>query len=108
MNEIVETPLPNKNESQMVVVALRPLPKILENKIKEGNERLRQIQQQTQSEVEEATIEVMELMGISREDGWFLDLDGMRFVQIAPESTSGNEDDVDDSKVVDEENSIED
>lgn len=80
MTEVVESEV--QNRSNVVIVDQRPLPKILARKIDEGNQRLNQVQQQIQQDIEEATLELMELMGISREDGWFLDLDGMRFVQL--------------------------
>lgn len=81
--QVVQTDLQkNQVPTQPVVVDERPLPKILVKQIEDGQARLAQVQQQIQRDITEATQEVMEMLGLANEEGWFLDMDRLRFVKV--------------------------
>lgn len=64
------------------VVEEMPLPKALVKQIEEANIKIRDLQQKLQDEITESTRELMTLMGIDNKDGWYLDLEKMRFVKV--------------------------
>lgn len=63
------------------------VPLALKHLINANNKLLRQYQQELFSEVQDANIQLMELMQLKSEDGWRLDLERMVYVrtEAAPE-----------------------
>ena len=59
-----------------------PLPKALVALINNSNRELQLAQQRLLNDVNESAQEIMEMMSLKREDGWLIDIEGLRFVRI--------------------------
>ena len=64
-----------------------PLPLALHQLIKLHNEKVREYQQIALLEIQRASMELMEMMNLSPNDGWKLDMDNMKFVKVSTEQT---------------------
>lgn len=64
------------------IVDERPAPKALVSLIENGNRELQETQQRLMNEITTASNELLELMSLKQEDGWLLDIEGLRFVKV--------------------------
>lgn len=64
-----------------------PIPLAIRQLIELHNIRIREHQQKSLQEVQEASIELMLMMGLNPQDGWRLDMDTLKYVKI---SSDGN------------------
>ncbi len=69
--EIIEAPVP---------IAIRKLVDL-------HNTRIREYQQRSLQEIQDANIELMLMMGLSPQDGWRLDMETMKYIKVP---TDGN------------------
>lgn len=79
--EVIETNL-EPSRPQMGIVDEKPIPKLLNKQIDDANETLFNLQQKLQDEITESAMELMTLMGITPDQGWFLDVENRRFVKV--------------------------
>ena len=64
-----------------------PVPLALRQVIQLHNEKVREYQQIALLEIQRASMELMEMMSLSPNDGWKLDMDNMKFVKVSTEQT---------------------
>jgi len=65
-----------------------PVPLALRQVIQLHNEKVREYQQIALLEIQRASMELMEMMSLSPNDGWKLDMDNMKFVKVSTEQTT--------------------
>jgi hypothetical protein len=66
-----------------------PVPLAIRQLIELHNSRMREYQQRSLQELQDANIELMTLMGLFPQDGWRLDMESMKYVKIPTETTDG-------------------
>ena len=64
-----------------------PVPLALRQVIQLHNEKVREYQQIALLEIQRASMELMEMMSLSPNDGWKLDMDNMKFIKVSTEQT---------------------
>lgn len=64
-----------------------PVPLAIRQLIELHNTRIREYQQKSLQEIEDANIELMTMMGLLPQQGWRLDMESMKYVRV---STDGN------------------
>lgn len=68
-----------------------PLPLAIRQLIQLHNDKVREYQQVALNDIQRASIEIMNILGLRTDDGWRLDIDGMKFVKVPTEQpTDGN------------------
>jgi len=65
-----------------------PLPLAIQQLIELHNIRIREYQQKSLQEIQEASIELMLMMGLNPKDGWRLDMDNMKYVKVKQDGNS--------------------
>lgn len=65
-----------------------PVPLAIRQLIEFHNTRLREYQQKSLQELQDANIELMTLMGLLPQEGWRLDMESMKYIRIP--TTDGN------------------
>tara|TARA_S200002703_G_scaffold157696_3_gene166279 strand:- start:1038 stop:1313 length:276 start_codon:yes stop_codon:yes gene_type:complete len=79
VQEMQETQLP---QSQVQLVDERPLPRALVTLIQNSNRELQLTQQRLMNEITESSQELMDMLSLKQEEGWLLDIEGLRFVKV--------------------------
>jgi hypothetical protein len=64
-----------------------PVPLAIRQLVEVYNTRLREYQQKSLQEIQDANIELMLMMGLNPQDGWRLDMESMKYIKI---SSDGN------------------
>ncbi len=64
-----------------------PVPLAVRQLIDLHNTRIREYQQKSLQEIQDANIELMLMMGLSPQDGWRLDMETMKYIKVP---TDGN------------------
>jgi hypothetical protein len=64
-----------------------PVPLAIRQLIELHNSRIREYQQKSLREIQDASVELMSIIGLLPQDGWRLDVEGMKYVKV---STDGN------------------
>lgn len=64
-----------------------PVPLAIRQLIELHNTRIREYQQKSLQEIQDANIEIMLMMGLTPQEGWRLDMETMKYVKV---STDGN------------------
>lgn len=83
IQNIEQTELEQPDQPQSVeVIDEQPIPKALITIINNSNRELQETQQRLMNQVNECSAELMEMLSLRREDGWFLDVEGQRFVKV--------------------------
>ncbi len=77
-------PMPSQQQPQFQIVEERDLPRALVTLINNSNRELQQTQQRLMQEINDSANELMDLLALSREQGWLLDTEGLRFVRVEP------------------------
>jgi len=80
VQEVQETQLP---QQQIQIVDQRPLPKALVTLIQNSNRELQLTQQRLMNEITDSSQELMDMLSLKKEEGWLLDIEGLRFVRIS-------------------------
>jgi len=80
VQEVQESEQPQ--QVQVQIVDERPLPKALVTLIQNSNRELQQTQQRLMTQVTESSQELMNMLSLNQEDGWLLDIEGLRFVKV--------------------------
>ena len=62
-----------------------PLPLALRQLIQLHNEKVKEYQQIALLEIQRASLELMQLLNLSPNDGWKLDVENMKFVKVPTE-----------------------
>lgn len=78
----LETENTEPTQPQFTIVAENPIPKALATLINNSNRELEQTQARLVREINESASELMELLSLSQQDGWVLDIGGQRFVKV--------------------------
>ncbi len=79
VQEVQETQL---SQQQVQLVDERPLPKALVTLIQNSNRELQLTQQRLMNEITESSQELMDMLSLKQEEGWLLDIEGLRFVRV--------------------------
>jgi len=83
VQEVQETQLPQQPQQvQVELVDERPLPKALVTLIQDSNRELQATQQRLMNEITESSQELMDMLSLKQEEGWLLDIEGLRFVRV--------------------------
>jgi len=83
VQEVQETQLPQQPQQvQVELVDERPLPKALVTLIQNSNRELQLTQQRLMNEITESSQELMDMLSLKQEEGWLLDIEGLRFVRV--------------------------
>ena len=64
-----------------------PVPIAIRQLVDLHNTRIREYQQKSLQEIQDANIELMLMMGLSPQDGWRLDMETMKYIKVP---TDGN------------------
>jgi hypothetical protein len=64
-----------------------PVPLAIRQLVELHNTRIREYQQKSMQELQDANIELMTMMGLLPQQGWRLDMESMKYVRV---STDGN------------------
>jgi len=64
-----------------------PVPLAIRQLVELHNARIREYQQKSMQELQDANIELMTMMGLLPQQGWRLDMESMKYVRV---STDGN------------------
>jgi hypothetical protein len=64
-----------------------PVPIAIRQLVDLHNTRIREYQQRSLQELQDANIELMLMMGLSPQDGWRLDMETMKYIKVP---TDGN------------------
>lgn len=59
-----------------------PVPLVVRQLIELHNTRIREYQQKSLQEIQDANIELMIMMGLNPQDGWRLDMENMKYVKV--------------------------
>ena len=65
-----------------------PVPLAIRQLIELHNIRIREYQQKSLQELQDANVELMLMMGLLPQDGWRLDMESMKYIKIP--TTNGN------------------
>ena len=64
-----------------------PVPLAIRQLIELHNTRIREYQQKSLQEIQDANVELMLMMGLLPQEGWRLDMETMKYIKV---STDGN------------------
>lgn len=64
-----------------------PVPLAIRQLVELHNTRIREYQQKSLQEIQDANIELMTMMGLLPQQGWRLDMENMKYIRV---STDGN------------------
>jgi hypothetical protein len=64
-----------------------PVPLVIRQLIELHNTKIREYQQKSLQELQDANVELMLMMGLLPQDGWRLDMETMKYIKIP---TNGN------------------
>jgi hypothetical protein len=64
-----------------------PVPLAIRQLVELHNVRIREYQQKSLQEIQDANVELMTMMGLLPQQGWRLDMENMKYVRV---STDGN------------------
>jgi hypothetical protein len=64
-----------------------PVPLAIRQLVELHNSRIREYQQKSLQEIQDANIELMTMMGLLPQQGWRLDMESMKYIRV---STDGN------------------
>lgn len=64
-----------------------PVPLAIRQLVELHNVRIREYQQKSLKEIQDANVELMNIIGLLPQDGWRLDMETMKYVKV---STDGN------------------
>ena len=68
-----------------------PVPLAIRQLIDLHNDKIQEYRRTSLTEIQQASLEIMALMGLHIADGWRLDLDTLQFIKVSTEqSTDGN------------------
>ena len=73
-----------QQQQQFTVVDERPVPKALSVLISNSNTTLQDTQRRLMTDINDSANELMVMLEIPQEDGWLLDVEGLRFVRVEP------------------------
>ena len=59
-----------------------PVPLAIRQLIELHNTRIREYQQKSLQEIQDANIELMTMMGLLPQDGWRLDIEEMKYIKV--------------------------
>jgi hypothetical protein len=62
-----------------------PVPIAIRQLVELHNKRLREYQQKSLQELQDANVELMLMMGLLPQDGWRLDIEEMKYVKVPTE-----------------------
>lgn len=65
-----------------------PVPIAIRQLVELHNTRIREYQQKSLQEIQDANIELMLMMGLSPQDGWRLDIDTMKYIKVPENGNS--------------------
>lgn len=65
-----------------------PVPLAIRQLIELHNTRIREYQQKSLQEIQDANIELMLVMGLSPQEGWRLDMETMKYVKVPTDGNS--------------------
>lgn len=65
-----------------------PVPLAIRHLVELHNLRIREYQQKSLQELQDANIELMLMMGLSPQDGWRLDMETMKYVKVPANGNS--------------------
>lgn len=83
IEQVQTTPeLTTPREQQVTIIDQRDMPLALKNLIDSSNETLRAVQAQLLEKITMSSDELMMMLGLTRDEGWLVDLDNQLFVQI--------------------------
>lgn len=64
-----------------------PVPLAIRQLIELHNTRIREYQQKSLREIQDANVELMNIIGLLPQDGWRLDMESMKYIKV---NTDGN------------------
>jgi hypothetical protein len=64
-----------------------PVPLAIRQLIELHNIRIREYQQKSLREIQESSVELMNIIGLLPQDGWRLDMESMKYIKV---NTDGN------------------
>jgi hypothetical protein len=64
-----------------------PVPLAIRQLIELHNTRIREYQQKSLREIQDASVELMNIIGLLPQDGWRLDIESMKYIKV---NTDGN------------------
>lgn len=67
-----------------------PIPLAIRQLIDLHNNRIREYQQRSLRELQDANVELMVMMGLLPQEGWRLDMESLKYIKIPTETTDGN------------------
>ena len=76
----------NMTEEQTQITEA-PVPLVIRQLIELHNTKIREYQQKSLQELQDANVELMLMMGLLPQDGWRLDMETMKYIKIP---TNGN------------------
>jgi hypothetical protein len=65
-----------------------PVPLAVRQLIELHNIRIREYQQKSLHEIQNANVELMIMMGLNPQDGWRLDMDAMKYIKVSADGNS--------------------
>ncbi len=66
-----------------------PVPLAIRQLVELHNSRIREYQQTSLRELQDANVELMAIMGLLPQDGWRLDMESMKYIKIPTQTTDG-------------------
>lgn len=66
-----------------------PFPLAVRQLIELHNTRLREYQQNSLREIQDAGVEIMNLLGLLPRDGWRMDVESMKYVRVPQQDNNG-------------------
>lgn len=67
-----------------------PVPLAIRQLIDLHNNRIREYQQHSLRELQDANVELMIMMGLLPQEGWRLDMESLKYIKIPTETADGN------------------
>ncbi len=65
-----------------------PVPLAIRQLIELHNTRIREYQQKSLKEIQDANVELMNIIGLLPQDGWRLDMETMKYVKVPTDGNS--------------------
>ena len=81
-------------EPQFTVIDNRDMPMVLKSLISISNDPLQSTQTRLMNEITESANELMAMVGLNPEEGWVVDVAGLKFLQVAPLDSTTEEESV--------------
>ena len=73
----------NEKQKQLEIVDQKDVPLALKFLIETSNRTLQETQAKLLEDITQSASELMDIMGLKREDGWVLDLQMLKFVRLS-------------------------